>query len=212
MCGRYYIDKAMFQEVEELLAELGGRKGQMEQEVQVSRTAYKTQTSDKHPGDLAPVLVNTMDGVKLEWQRWGVPGFQKGSLIFNARSETVKEKRMFQDGICRRRAVIPARWFYEWNRAKEKITFFERGKPVLYLAGFSSLCEDGEHFVILTTGANDSMKKTHDRMPLILEEKEIAEWLEDEEEWNRLLKKQPGELEKEAEYEQLSFLDFQNTY
>lgn len=67
---------------------------------------------------------------------------------------------------------------------------------------------DGAHFVILTTQANDSMKMTHDRMPLILEKDEVESWLRDADQTRKFLEKHPGELRKQAEYEQLSFIEF----
>ena len=59
--------------------------------------------------------------------------------------------------------------------------------PVLFMAGFCRQYEDGEHFVILTTAANVSMEPVHDRMPLILEYQEIAEWMFDDSETCSLL-------------------------
>ncbi len=114
---------------------------------------------------------------------------------------------MFRDGVLQRRAIIPARWFYEWNRAREKITFFQEKEKILYLAGFFNWYQDGPHFVILTTEANESMKKTHDRMPLIFTEEEARTWLDGQggERMEHLLKKRPAALQKKAEYEQISF-------
>lgn len=210
MCGRYYIDEAMFREIEDLLQTLcGSQTGSIN--MGLRGKGENVRTGDIRPGDQAPVLVRTMDGIRLVQQRWGLPvpeAHGKG-LIFNARAETALEKRMFQDGVLRRRAVIPARWFYEWNRAKEKITFYQETGSVLYLAGFFNQYEEGNRFVILTTDANASMRATHDRMPLILEQHEIPEWLEAIEErvmLEQTLKKVPGELQKRADYEQLSFL------
>lgn len=99
----------------------------------------------------------------------------------------------------------PARWFYEWNRAKEKITFLREDALVLYMAGFYNLYEDGPHFVILTTQANASMKATHDRMPLILEQEALASWITDGTKTREYLAQVPVLLSKRAEYEQESF-------
>lgn len=190
MCGRYYIDEGMAEELEKLL-----------QQIDVSLDWVK-KGRDLHPGELAPVIADGQEGLRLELQHWGLPGFSKGRVIFNARSETVLEKRMFQDGIRRRRAVIPARWFYEWNRAKEKVTFFREEAPILYMAGFYNLYEDGPRFVILTAPANTSMKDTHDRMPLILKAEDVLSWMKDDGQLRRYLEKVPPLLGKRAEYEQ----------
>ncbi len=229
MCGRYYVDESTFREAEKLLEELnemlhGGRSAaDADFTGDYSRNDYSgdycaggmnsggmnsggMHSGDMHPGDLAPVLAYDRDGVHIRWQRWGFPGFQGGGLIFNARSESVREKRMFRDGVARHRIVVPARKFYEWNRAKEKITFLKKDDPALYMAGFYDQFEDGPHFVILTTQANASMKQTHDRMPLILGREEVGIWLSEGEEFAPILEKTPPELDKQAEYEQISFL------
>ena len=138
------------------------------------------------------------------WQHWGFPGFEGKKLIFNARCESASEKPLFRDSIRRRRIVIPASWFYEWNRKKEKNTFYRSDMPVLFMAGLCRQYEDGEHFVILTTAANASMEPVHDRMPLILEYQEITEWILDDAKTGRILHHIPCLLERKTEYEQLS--------
>ena len=64
--------------------------------------------------------------------------------------------------------------------------------------------EDGDHFVILTTGANASMKQVHGRMPLVIERDEIARWILDDSSTEAILRKPPCLLEQQAEYEQLT--------
>ncbi len=84
-----------------------------------------------------------------------------------------KVKKTFRDSVEHRRIVIPAAWFYEWNRKKEKNIFYRKEQPVLFMAGIYKRYQGEERFVILTTKANASMEPVHDRMPLILEENEI---------------------------------------
>ena len=153
---------------------------------------------------MAPVLEGRGAFLRCGWQRWGFPGFQGKQVIFNARCESAMEKPMFRDSIRHGRMVVPAAWFYEWNRRKEKNTFYRKDSPVLFMAGCCRQYEDGARFVILTTGANDSMKPVHDRMPLILEEKEIVPWILDEKQAEHILHKTPCLLERRADYEQLT--------
>ncbi|RGZ01777.1 SOS response-associated peptidase family protein [Clostridium sp. AM58-1XD] len=190
MCGRYYVDDETAKEIEKLIQTVDNK-------LKKERLGY-----DIHPSDTAPVLTGGLDSLKLSWQRWGFPGFQGKGVIFNARSETVLEKRLFSDGIRRRRAVIPAAWFYEWNRNKEKITFLRHDRPVIYMAGFYSRFEEEDRFVILTTKANQSMIGTHDRMPLVLEENELKEWVLNDSATEKILGQTPVLLKKRAEYEQ----------
>lgn len=99
----------------------------------------------------------------------------KKKRLINARSETVFETWTFRDLIRTKRCVVPCAWFYEWTPAKERLSFFEEGKPVLYLA---AIYKD-EQFIILITAANASMEPYHDRMPVILPEADVKAWLDE---------------------------------
>ena len=190
MCGRYYIGKSLTYRIEEIVGEADCRI----EEEQFNRDVY--------PTDLVPVIVAGQQGLKLTCQRWGYPGYQGKGVVFNARAESVMEKKMFHNGIRYNRAVIPAGGFYEWNQNKEKITFLRKDSPVIYLAGFYSRFEDGERFVILTTAANESMVKTHDRMPLILKEDQLEGWIRNNGMTAEILRQIPVMLDKQADYEQ----------
>jgi len=82
--------------------------------------------------------------VVLGWQNrlapavmtWGFPAKEGRRLLINARAETALEKGTFADSIRRRRCVVPARWFYEWDRDHNKATFALEGRSTIYLAGF----------------------------------------------------------------------------
>ena len=193
MCGRYYIDDSILDSVERLV-----QKTYREKQYWTAR--------DVHPTDAAPVISAAADGLAVVMQRWGYPGRQKGTTVFNARAESVTDRRMFENGIRRHRAVIPCVRFYEWNREKEKAEFSRTDSPVLYLAGFYDRFEDGDRYIILTTAANASMAGTHDRMPLILGESEVPEWVTDDAGTEKILRKVPALLQKRMEYEQRSFL------
>ena len=95
-----------------------------------------------------------------------------------------------------------------WNSAKEKVTFFpfiqdSTKRPALFMAGFYNHIQEEDCFVILTTAANESMKGTHDRMPLTLEPDELDEWLFDDRSLEKYLHKTPAPLCKKQDYAQL---------
>lgn len=135
-------------------------------------------------------------------KRWGFPGFDRSKVIFNARSESVLEKKMFRESIMKRRLIVPATAFYEWNSRKEKVTFLpmegRNSKHVLYMAGFYNHFADADRFVILTTAANASMIDVHDRMPLLLEDTELEDWLWEDWMLEKFLRKRPAELRKKG--------------
>lgn len=66
------------------------------------------------------------------------------------------------------------------------------------------IIENEEHFVILTTEANASTKPVHDRMPLILRQDQIEDWLRDEKAAEAMLCQTPEELKRQADYEQMT--------
>ena len=110
-----------------------------------------------------------------------------------------------------RRVVVPATWFYEWNKYKEKNVFYRENQPVLYMAGLYNRYQDEDKFVILTTAANESMKPVHDRMPLLSERDEIGEWLLEDNPTENFLQKTPSLLERRADFEQMSRFPMENS-
>lgn len=190
MCGRYYVDDVMLDEIQHLLKEINNHLN------------GKNYARDIFPTDYAPVIEADRNKVRLTEKRWGYPGFRNKGVIFNARSESVQEKRVFQNGLRRHRIVVPARHFYEWNKNKEKFTFQRKEPALLYMAGFSDIFENEQRFVILTTQANDSMVGVHERMPLILEERQLRDWMKNDMAVHDILHQTPALLSSHAEYEQ----------
>ena len=201
MCGVYHVSHELDAGIESLMKMVYRERGM---ERVTPRSSMAIRERDVRPTQEAPILNLKGDEMVLRSVRWGLPGIQKGQVIFNARSETAMEKAMFREGILRNRIVIPAVSFYEWNKQKEKNVFTRPDGKILYMAGFCKGAGEEERFTILTTEANESMRPVHDRMPLILEESEIEPWLWRADWTESLLKKTPRPLKREAEYEQLS--------
>ena len=130
---------------------------------------------------------------QLSLMRWGlVPTWSKdpkaGPPLINARSETIATKPSFRTAFKRRRCLIPADGFYEWQKkadSKTKIPHYIRMAKDRAFA-FAGLWEtwhgtDGsalDSCTIVTTEANDLMRPLHDRMPVILPEESFAQWLD----------------------------------
>jgi putative SOS response-associated peptidase YedK len=123
--------------------------------------------------------------------KWGlVPSWAKdvsiGAKLINARSETVTEKPSFREAFKKRRCIIPADGFYEWQRTNgKKQPYFFRMQDE-HPFGFAGLWEkwkatDGqvlETCTILTTEANEVLQPVHDRMPVILHSDDYDQWLD----------------------------------
>ena len=202
MCGRYYVDDDTAREIEKLVRQVDEKMWR-----KTSSCKVEVAAKDIHPTETAPILVFSDSSLECRWQRWGFPGFQKGKVIFNARSESAMEKPMFRDAVLHHRVVIPAAGFYEWDCNKQKHTFSRESGDPLFMAGCYRKYEDGDRFVILTTQANASMEPVHDRMPLILEREEAVDWLLKDDAARKLLCKSPPLLERRTEYEQMSLFD-----
>lgn len=193
MCGRYHFSAELLDEIRDLT------------EQKDWKLELGVLDRDIHPGDTAPVITAAGDqggSLRACRQKWGYPGPGGKGLVFNARSESVFEKRMFRDSVSQRRAAVPVSWFYEWNKNKEKFTFTKEGSRILFLAGFYGRDEDGDRFVILTTQANASMAPVHSRMPLVLEREQVREWILDSKKTKELLGQEPPRLARDCEYEQ----------
>jgi putative SOS response-associated peptidase YedK len=143
------------------------------------------------PTQAVPVV--RLDGAdrRLSLVRWGlVPRWAKDTSraagLINARSETVEEKPTFRDAFRKRRCLIPADGFYEWKAtAKGKQPFYFQqadGQPF----AFAGLWErwhppEGEPLetcTILTTTANELVAPLHERMPVIVQPSNYADWLD----------------------------------
>ncbi|QDU39428.1 Putative SOS response-associated peptidase YedK [Maioricimonas rarisocia] len=129
-----------------------------------------------------------------EWDllRWGlIPSWAKDSKIgykmINARGETVASKPSFRAAFKRRRCLIPADGFYEWEKRDEgpKQPWYMTqpdGEPFAFAGLWESWSDpDGgviESCTIITTEANDEMARLHDRMPVILPPDDYDVWLD----------------------------------
>lgn len=191
MCGRFYVDEDTVREVEKVIRSVDIRM-------------QKMQAGDIYPSQPAGVLTGKSAVPRLEQMNWGFLQYQKKGLLINARAETVLERKMFRDSVLHRRCAIPAKHFYEWDAAKNKVTFFREDRPVLFMAGFYNMMQDQLRFIILTTKANAAMRPVHGRMPLILEDGELYGWMYEDTSMEALLYKTPPMLGRMQEYEQQS--------
>jgi len=149
--------------------------------------------------------------------RWGlVPSWAKdpkmGDRMINARAEQVADKPAFRTAFTKRRCLVPADGFYEWQvvappstpkgRPKKQPVFVHRrdGEPMAF-AGLWEVWKVPDEFTdvpdgvdegwlrscaIVTTRPNDLLAPVHDRMPVLLPESAWSRWLD------------PGEADADA--------------
>lgn len=86
MCGRYYIDDAAVKAIVTLVRS-------------IDRDLKFGKKRDIYPSNESLALYEGMGQVEAGWMKWGYPGFQKDSLLINARAESALEKRTFAEDI-----------------------------------------------------------------------------------------------------------------
>jgi putative SOS response-associated peptidase YedK len=133
----------------------------------------------------------TGTGRELVTLRWGlIPHWSSdpkiGNRLINARAETAAEKPAFRSAFRKRRCLIPADAYYEWQKlekTKQPYVFRMKDGRTFALAGLWERWSppDGEaveSFTILTTEANEVARPVHDRMPVIVDPAEFGLWLD----------------------------------
>jgi len=146
------------------------------------------------PSQNSPTLVVKEDRRVLVMMRWGlVPFWAKeasiGYKMINAKSETLTEKPSFRKPFKEKRCLVLADGFYEWEKTDKKnkvpYRFVLKNRQPFAFAGLWDVWKTPEgdtllSFTIITTRANELMERIHDRMPVILNEKDEAKWLDPE--------------------------------
>ena len=174
MCGRFARINTT-KEIKEIF-----NLDQIEIELKPSYNIAPTQ-------DVAVIIEN--GNSKLTAMRWGlIPFWVKdisiGSKLINARSETIDEKPSFKHSFQKRRCLIVASGFYEWQkRGSNKSPYFIhfKDKKSFCFAGIYDNWKspDGDKITscsIITTKASDNLKNIHHRMPVIIPENNFSLW------------------------------------
>ena len=146
--------------------------------------------------NVAPTQMHYVVRVKFENRevlpaRWGLVNTwakdaSAAAKNINARAETVESRRAFREAFIKRRCVVPADGFFEWTGPKtaRQPTWFHREDNQLLL--FAGLYESWRPkpnqwettFTILTTDANALTRQYHDRMPVILADRDADDWMD----------------------------------
>ena len=177
MCGRFVFHRP----IDEIRAIFGT----------VNAPPNAPPTWNMAPTRLAPVVrTHPQTGARhLDLLRWGLlPHWAKDKTVrqpINARSETAATSGMFRDPLAKRRCIVPADAFYEWQTTGAHKIPHAIARADGTMLAFAGLWDgwrgpDGEivrSFVILTTEAAPALRFLHERMPVILEPADWAAWL-----------------------------------
>jgi putative SOS response-associated peptidase YedK len=143
------------------------------------------------PTQPLPVIILESGARHFRLMRWGlVPSWvkdpRKMTLLINARSETVSEKPAFKNAMRRRRCLIPADGYYEWqvSGGRKRPFFIHRRDGRMF--GLAALAENwigpnGEEMetvAIVTAAASPDLATLHHRVPVTLMPDDFARWLD----------------------------------
>jgi putative SOS response-associated peptidase YedK len=218
MCGRYASARKRIELLEEFRVERDrvGESLAPDYNVAPTKRVYAVLTRGTTPDSAANRSAAASSAEppadvarELRVVRWGlVPYWAKdpsiGSRLINARAETVHSKPAFRRAFARRRCLLPADGYYEWQRpngatsgkgaggaggAKQPYYICREDGGPLAFAGLYELWRDAalpdDHerawlwtATIITTSAPDDLGKIHDRMPMVIQPDRWQEWLD----------------------------------
>ena len=170
MCGRYSITKVV---------------KKTKNIVQNNEGVEDSDNYNAYPTQQLPIVKKDEDSLTLTNYHWGlVPKWSEKMTDFrplnNARLETLMEKRTFSGLIKSQRCLVPADGYYEWRKNEEgkKFPYFLKREhnETLFFAGIYQKNNNLE-FSIITTEAQGEISDIHHRMPVILREEEIKNYL-----------------------------------
>lgn len=180
MCGRYVLARP----IEEVVEHFG-----------VERVVAGFQPSfNIAPTSFVPVVAVSNDPPlrTLTAFRWGlVPMWADsiaiGQRLVNARAETIFTANAYKDAFARRRCILPADGFYEWQASednKRRIPWYLRrndSRPLAIAGLFERWrSESGDWLMsctVITTAASGGLDQIHERMPLVIEDEDLECWL-----------------------------------
>ena len=144
-------------------------------------------SGEVRPSDVAPVLAPDRAGRRTVFpMKWGFSG---KSLVINARAETAAERPLFRDSWQSRRCAVPSSCYFEWEhpaapdgrrKTGTKYRLQVPDAPLTWLCGLYRMEEGIPCFVVLTRAPGEKIRFIHDRMPLILPESAVEDWIRPE--------------------------------
>ncbi|MEZ6135936.1 MAG: SOS response-associated peptidase [Pirellulaceae bacterium] len=191
MCGRFTLKTPPDQWVQLLLpiANLAEIKSSWQPRYNIAPTQ-----------NIVAFAMNDQQEIIADYYRWGlIPSWATdlsiGSRMINARSETLQEKRSFKGPLAKRRCLIVADGYYEWQKRSDGSkqphwihptdADSDEPHPLILFAGLWEHNRRATNHpirscTIITTAANSHLEPIHDRMPAILSGQAAQRWLSDD--------------------------------
>jgi putative SOS response-associated peptidase YedK len=201
MCGRYASARSRIELLEEFAVDRDRVDEPLPPDYNVAPTKPVYAVITRTPRADTDQAESSRPVRELRVVRWGlVPSWAKdtsiGSRMINARAETVSEKPAFRSAFAKRRCLLPADGYYEWQPPpagtkgpKQPYYITGRDHSVLAFAGLYELWRDRSiasddpaawlwTATIITTTAPDELGEIHDRMPMVIDQTSWTDWLD----------------------------------
>ena len=184
MCTRFYLDNTLQLENYAEQAKKTSLGRQMAIRLPLNLTSL---SGEIRPEMVAPVIASNRNFERTVFPMlWGYHLGDKAPLLVNARTETAKVKPTFMDSWMAHRCAIPCSWYFEWQHVKQpngqsatgtKYRLLPKVGLIAWLCGLYRMEGQFPHFVVLTQHASEDIASIHDRMPLMLPEEAVEDWI-----------------------------------
>ena len=180
MCGRFTLTR---QDRVSLATELGVPVSQISEES--FRPRYNIAPTNRHW--IVRMEYEDREALRARWgliNHWAKDA-KVGYRQINARAETLDKRPAFRDAFKKRRCAVPADGFFEWagpKGARQPYWFHREDNGLILFAGLYESWQPAPDqweptFTIITTDANTTLEPVHNRMPVILPDEAVDEWL-----------------------------------
>ena len=196
MCGRFAVttDPALLAEKIKAVDEATSTQASTAPNYNVAPTTTIATVVSRHtePDDEPTRRIRLMRwGLVPPWAKAGADGApeSKGPQLINARAEKVTTSPAFRSSAKSRRCLVPMDGYYEWRATPGKKTgktpfyMYRSDGEMLFMAGLWSVwrsAKDAQPLLscsIITTDAVGELAEIHDRMPLVVPERDWDRWL-----------------------------------
>ena len=188
MCTRYYMERSP-----ELKPYVDRAMASPLRQIMISKLGQPLKTEGEiRPTDMVPVIAPDAKTLapSVYPMVWGFTNPKGGSPLVNARIETAKEKPLWKESWNRRRCIVPASFYFEWEhmigldgsrKTSQKYLIKPKTSPITFLAGLYRI-ETWENiqipvFTILTREPGETIRFIHDRMHDVLPGNAAKAWI-----------------------------------
>ena len=187
MCTRFYIDlmNDKDKEIREVIR--AAEQSLLADKFRNKLSKPLVTSGEVRPTDVAAVIAPGRSKAKAVFpMKWGFTLKGIGKPLVNARVETTAIKPTFKDAWRSHRCIIPASYYFEWEHFKspdgkaktgDKYAIQPKGESVTWLCGLYRFEDEYPVFTVLTKEPSKELSRIHDRMPLILPENLIDDWI-----------------------------------